>query len=176
MAASHSGPAQDELLRLALVAQAAETLAATRQLESPVGQSLRSLSLASDTAIRTISGSLTASLLLAQRAADRRAEASAIRSLQGQQRLAAGAAALVLPTIVVGYAGANFVAPAASDRYWSAGLTAGLALIAFVTGGRLAWSLLTAPQANLRRYLLGLLVIGTLLVLGSVVSFWWPRR
>jgi hypothetical protein len=138
-------PAQEELLRLAGVAQSAEALAAEPSLPRPITSNLADLAASCETATTTMSASLTAAVLAAQYRAERAESERRILIEQGQRRLAAIAAALILPTIVVGFAGANFFAPAPGQRLWTALLTAGGSLLAAIVGVELA-RLITGPS------------------------------
>jgi len=148
-------PAQNELLRLANVGETVGALLSDPDLLPGVTRELTELGAACDAATATMSASLTAALLASQYH-EQQTELERRGLLeQGQRRLAATAAALVLPTIVVGYAGANFVAPAPEDRWWAALATAGGAILAAVLGIALAFAVSKASPKAARGYLAG---------------------
>jgi hypothetical protein len=150
------GPAQAEILRLTRVTAAAEELLADKSLDPSAKQRLATLLRACETTTATMSASLTAALLAAQHNTDR-SESKQRKAVElAQQRIAATAAALVLPSLVMGYAGANFVVPAPDDRLWIALLTTGVALLAGVIGAYFAYnigSIRTSTTKSAARFL-----------------------
>jgi hypothetical protein len=160
-----ASPAQDELLRLASVAQSAEALRATPTLSWDLRRRLTDLSVACETATTAMSASLTAALLAAQHRTEK-AEADRRELIElVQRRLASVAAALVLPSIVVGVAGANFIVPTSADRWWVAVLTAGAAVLAVVAGMTFAAFISTSRPTVLTRAAHFGVAVGALLVL-----------
>src|SRR3954447_20606722 len=104
-------PAQHEILRLARVAEVAVKLESTTA-SAPIRRALRDIVTACEAATATMSASISAALLMIQHRVDQ-SEGLRREALEnGQRRLSAAAAALVLPTLVIGVAGANFITPA----------------------------------------------------------------
>jgi hypothetical protein len=164
--------AQQEIVRLSIVAQRAEAIASSGTVAQDIQSDLRDVVTACESATTTLSASLTAALLVVQHRGER-ADADRRKLIEdGQRRIAATAAALVLPTIVVGFAGANFFQPGADSRLWTGLLTVGLSVILAVIGVRVAQTVATAGAESIRRAALSAAVFGAALVVASVVLAW----